>query len=87
MRPIRATIRPFTRAIVLSFLWNNRKELARWAEKAKQSAVTLIDSAKAEVNARRATRVSSATATPEDGSGVKAAPVASAEPLIDVYPI
>lgn len=84
MRPIRATIRPFTRAIVLSFLWNNRKELARWAEKAKQSAISLIDSARAEVNARRAARVSSATTTPEDGSGTPAAP---AEPLIDVYPI
>ncbi|MDP2291313.1 MAG: hypothetical protein Q8M22_08990 [Actinomycetota bacterium] len=84
MRPIRATIRPFTRAIVLSFLWNNRKELARWAAKAKESAISLIDSAKAEVNARRASRVSSVIADAEDGSGTTAAP---AEPLIDVYPI
>lgn len=84
MRPIRATLRPFTRAIVLSFLWNNRKELARWAEKAKQSAISLVDSAKAEVNARRASRVATVTVTPEDGSSPQAMPT---EALIDVSPL
>ena len=83
MRPVRAAIRPFTRAIVLAFLWNNRKELARWGQQAKQSAVSLVESAKAEVRTRRGARVGSAIAQPEDGSRVQAVPV---EPLVEVYP-
>lgn len=57
MRPIRAAIRPFTRAIVLSFLWNNRRELARWYDQCKQSVIKLVDAAREEIAARRAERV------------------------------
>jgi hypothetical protein len=40
LKPIRSIIRPFYRAAVMSFLWNNRYELARWAGKARETVAS-----------------------------------------------
>ena len=74
MRPIRATVRPFSRAIVLSFLWSNRKEIGRWVTKAKEVVISGADSLKAEIHARRARRIDTAMAASTDVAPVPSVP-------------